>query len=135
MKTFYEVFWKEGLEPELIFFFDELNWTYIIMLSIILYGIKHTDLLDWFVKLCEKIKIKKYSYWMAAIVTGVVFVIFRELEYWDVNASYISGLLRSMFFTVVFSNIVVDIPVYMIKGFGKFIDTKTNQEQKDKTEV
>ena len=135
MKTFYEVFWKEGLEPELIFFFDELNWTYIIMLSIILYGIKHTDLLDWFVNLCEKIKIKKYSYWMAAIVTGVVFMIFRELEYWDVNASYVSGLLRSMFFTVVFSNIVVDIPVYMIKGFGKFIDTKTNQEQKDKTEV
>ena len=101
------------------------------MLTVILYGMKHTELLDWFVSLCGKIKIKeKYSYWVASIITAIVFIIFRGLEGLPVNASYISSILRSLFFTVIFESLFVDIPVVLVKGFGKFIDTKTRKNEK-----
>lgn len=122
-KSLYEVFWEKGLEPEIIYFLDGLNWFYVIMLTIILYGFKHTDLLVWFEGLWGKWK--KYNFWFAAIITAIIFIIFRWLEGGVINATYISGMLRSIVFTVVFSGIFVDIPVYIIKGFGKFIDSKT----------
>jgi hypothetical protein len=121
-KTLYEVFWENGLEPELVFFIDGINWLYVIMLTIILYGFKHTELLDWFENLWGKYK--KYTYWFASLITALIFIIFRSLEYGDLDVSYISSLLRSIVFTVIFSNIFVDIPVYIIKGLGKFIDNK-----------
>jgi len=129
-KDLYDVFWTNGLQPELVYFFDGLNWLYIIMLTVILYGMKHTELLDWFTSLCSKIKVReKYSYWIASILTAIIFIIFRGLEGMSVDASYISGMLRSMFFTVIFESIFVDIPVLLIKGFGKFIDTKTDKNE------
>lgn len=129
-KSLYEVFWSDGLEPTLIEFFLGLNWYYMIMLTVILYGLKHTNLLDWWEWLMCKIKVNpKYSYWIAALLTAVVFVTFRGLEGNVIDAAYISGLLRSIIFTIVFSNIFVDIPVYMIKGFSKFIDSKTKDSE------
>jgi hypothetical protein len=124
-KSLYEVFWVNGLEPELIYFLDGLNWFYVIMFTIILYGFKHTDLLDWFEGFWGKFK--KYTFWFAAIVTAIVFIFFRWMEGEVVNAAYISGMLRSIVFTVVFSGIFVDIPVYIIKGLGKFIDSKNDK--------
>jgi hypothetical protein len=122
--TLYEVLWSKGLEPTLIEFFMDLNWYYMIMLTVIMYGFKHTNLLDWFTDFCGKYS--KYRYWFVSILVAIVFIIFRSLEGNVINASYISGVLRSIIFTVVFSNIFIDIPVHLIKGFGMFIDTKTN---------
>jgi len=124
--TLYEVLWSEGLEPTLIEFFMNLNWYYIIMLTIIMYGFKHTNLLDWFTHLCGKLE--KYRYWFSSLILGILFITFRRLEGNQITASYISGTLRSIVFTVVFSNIFIDIPVHIIKGFSKFIDTKTNEK-------
>ena len=125
-KDLYSVFWERGLEPSLIEFFDGLNWFYIIMLTVVLYGFKHTNLMDWFEDIVGKYK--KYTYWFASLITATLFVIFRGLEGNVIDAAYISGMLRSIVFTVVFSNIFVDIPVYVIKAFGKFVDSKVKDE-------
>jgi hypothetical protein len=127
--TLYEVLWTQGLEPTLIEFFMDLNWYYMIMLTVILYGFKHTNLLDWWVWLMGKIQVnKKYIYWTAAIMSATMFLLFRSLEGNPIDAAYISGMLRSIIFTIVFSNIFVDIPVYVIKGLSKFIDSKTKED-------
>jgi hypothetical protein len=132
--SLYESVWKLGLEPELIDYTNGLNWTYILTLIIIFYGVKHTDKLDWWGGFLirvdnklKKFKVSKYNMWFSSIVIFILFIIFRELEQHDVNASYISMNLRSMVFSVIFSNIFVDIPVYVIKGFSKFIDTKSEK--------
>jgi hypothetical protein len=58
----------------------------------------------------------------------IIFTIFHVLEQNSITWTYITSNLRSMFFTVIFSSIFVDIPVYIIKGFGKFIDTKAKDK-------
>lgn len=132
-KDLYKVFWEDGLQPELILFFDGLNWSYIIMLVVVLYGLKHTELLDWFTVLCGKIKVpEKYAYWIAAVVTALVFMLFRSLEGRAVDVTYISGTIRSLFFTVIFESLFVDIPVLLLKGVGKYIDTKSEKGEKEK---
>lgn len=135
--SLYESVWEQGLEPELIYYTNNLNWTYILTLIIIFYGVKHTDKLDWwndFLKWLElkygkikRLKIVKYNVWFSSIFIFILFIIFRELEQHNVDAAYISMNLRSMVFSVVFSNIFVDMPVYVIKGFSKFIDAKNEK--------
>lgn len=126
----YEVIWEKGLQPELITFCTGLNWLYIIVLSIAFYGMTHTSLLDWFSELSEKRWWKKNTIWFAAFITFFVFVIFHILEEGSLTVTYISSNLRSMFFAVIFSSIFIDIPVYIVKGLGKFIDTKTKVDDK-----
>lgn len=121
--TLYESFWKEGLEPELIEFFDGLNWFYIIMFIAILHGIKHTKEFGWYNRLCNKFNVIEYKNWIAAFLTACIFCFFRwkdpELDF---NIPYITAMLRSMFFAVIFSGVFVDIPVVIIKRLGKIID-------------
>jgi len=123
--TLYESFWQNGLEPELITFFNGLNWLYIIMFIVVLYGLKHTKELNWYENFCKKIKVDKYKNWIASILMGIIFIFFRwkdpELE---ISIPYITSMLRSIFFAVVFSGIFVDIPVVIIKRLGKVIDVK-----------
>ena len=131
MKSLYESFWENGLQPELVYFLDGLNWTYIIMLVVILYGIKHTRELDWYEKLCSKFKAGRFKTWIAAVITGLLFCLFRWHGPDTFNSEYISALLRSMFFAVVFSGIFVDIPVLVIKRLGKMIDVKDDEKKED----
>lgn len=133
--TFYESFWEKGLEPELIYFFNKLNWTYIIMFVVILYGLKHTTELDWFTNLCAKFKIERFKTWIAAAIIGGLFCFFRWKDPTTTfNSEYIAALLRSVFFAVVFSGIFVDIPVVIIKRLGKIIDSKGDKEKENKKE-
>ncbi len=127
--TLYESFWKNGLEPELITFFNGLNWLYIIMFIIVLYGLKHTKELNWYDKICAKIKVEKYKTWIASILMAAIFAIFRWQEATlDFDAAYVSSMLRSILFAVVFSGIFVDIPVVVIKRLGKIIDVKEEEK-------
>lgn len=127
--SLYEAIWEKGLEPQLIAFCDGLDWTYIIILTTCFYGITHTQLLDWFINLCHKFHTKKYTMWYAALITLVIFLIFKGFEK-SITLDYIGAILQSMFFTVIFSSIFVDIPVYLIKGLGKFIDDKAANSNK-----
>ena len=127
--TLYESFWANGLEPELISFFDGLNWLYIIMFIVVLYGLKHTNELEWYNNLCEKIKADKYKTWIAAILMSGIFCFFRWKDPEAIfNVPYITSMLRSILFAVVFSGIFVDIPVVIIKRLGKVIDVKNDKD-------
>ena len=59
-KTIYEALWEKGIQPEVILFLNGLNWLFILMSIVILYGLKHTDHFNWFDSLMDKIKSKKY---------------------------------------------------------------------------
>lgn len=122
----YEVIWEKGLQPELVSFCMGLNWLYIIILTTAFYGMTHTKLLDSFIEISDKPWWRKNTMWIVGLITMVIFTIFHLLEFQSLTWSYITSNLRSMFFTVIFSSIFVDIPVYIIKGFGKFIDTKAS---------
>ncbi len=124
-KTIYEELWEKGIQPEVIDFLHGLNWTFILMFIIILYGLKHTNHFNWFDTQLDKIKSKEYKVWIAALITGLVFCFFK----WKENDglfgwAYASMLLRSIFFGVIFSSIFVDIPVFIIQKLGSIIDKK-----------
>jgi len=129
--TIYEALWEKGIQPEVVTFLQGLNWWFIIMSTIILYGIKHTNEFLWYDNLLNKIKIERYKNWIACTLTGAVFCLFTYMDpslYCDVP--YVSSLLRSIFFVVIFSNIFVDIPVFLIKRLGKIVDQKEVKEEK-----
>jgi len=122
-KSIYGALWEQGIQPEVIDFLENLNWNFILMFIIILYGIKHTNHFSGFDRLLEKINLQKYKVWMAALITGIVFCFFK----WQENLiswNYVSMLLRSVFVGVAFSNIFVDIPVFIIQKLGSIIDKK-----------
>ncbi len=124
-KSIYEALWSQGVQPEIVSFLSSLNWTFIIMFITILYGIKHTNHFYWYESFLEKIRATKYRVWVSALLTSLVFCFFRWKEAPDsFHSEYVSALLRSIFFSVVFSNIFVDIPVFLIKKLGNVIDKK-----------
>lgn len=125
----YDVIWLQGLQPELVAFCIGLNWLYIIILTTAFYGMTHTKLLDSYLEVSNKKWWTKNILWITGFITMIIFTIFHVLEQSSLTWSYITSNLRSMFFTVIFSSIFVDIPVYLIKGFGKFIDTKTKDKE------
>jgi len=122
-KSIYGTLWEHGIQPELIDFLEGLNWSFILMFIVILYGIKHTNHFCEFDRLLEKLNIQKYKVWIAAFITGILFCFFK----WQENLiswNYASTLLRSIFVGVAFSNIFVDIPVFIIQKLGSIIDKK-----------
>ncbi len=124
MEGIWNLIWK-GIEPELLAFFGELNWTYIIMYVIILYGITYKQEFDWFNKLINKHNLSKYTSWIAGLATGLIFCLFKWLEDSpSISWNYISVLMRSWFLVVVFASLFIDGVVKLIKFLGKKIDDK-----------
>lgn len=113
-----------GIAPELQAFFGNLNWTYIIMYVIILYGIKYKMEFDWFNKLMKKLKTKTFTTWIAGFLIGGVFTLFSYLETNTLTWTYISTLLRSWFLVIAFSSIFIDGIVKLIKFLGNKVDDK-----------
>lgn len=122
-KTIYETLWEKGIQPEIVDFLDGLNWNFIFMFIIILYGLKHTSHFNKFESLLERVNINKYKVWISAFIIGLIFCFFKWKE-GLINWLYVSNLLRSVFVGVVFSNVFVDIPVFLIKKLGSIIDNK-----------
>ena len=111
-----EIFDKQ-IQPELLFFLSDLNWTFIIIYLIVLYGIKHTDHYEWYIDLFEKRKrLGKFKSWLAGIVIGVLFFIFRILGPNEFDSEYVSQFLRSLVLGITFSSLLVDWPIKLIEG-------------------
>lgn len=118
------------MSPELQAFFGGLNWTFIIMYTIILYGVTYKSEFDWFNDLMKKAKSEKFTTWIVGILTGAVFCLFKWLENDPpVNWTYVSTLLRSWFLVVVFASVFIDGIVKLIKFLGKRIDDKTEDKK------
>ncbi len=122
--------WR-GIAPELQSFFGGLNWTYIIMFTIILYGITYKAEFDWFNKFMAKFDLVKYDSWIAGLMTGLVFCLFKWLEKDPgISWGYIATMLRSWFLVVVFSSVFIDGIVKLIKFMGNRIDDKEKKPDK-----
>lgn len=128
MNEILDTIWKD-LAPELKDFFGGLNWTFIIMYTIILYGVTYKSEFDWFNDIQKKLKIAKFTTWIVGILTGIVFCIFKSLEA-DPGLSwgYVSTMLRSWFLVVVFASVFIDGIVKLLKFVGKRVDDKENNK-------
>ena len=129
MSAILDTIWK-GVAPELQDFFGSLNWTYIIMYAIILYGIKYKVEFDWFNKIMIKLRTTTFSTWIAGFLVGAVFCLFKWLENSPpISWTYISTLLRSWFLVVVFASVFIDGIVKLIKFLGKKVDDKDTDKK------
>lgn len=128
MNEILDTIWK-GIAPELQAFFGGLNWTFIIMYTIILYGVSYKAEFEWFNDIIKRFKLTKFTTWITGIITGLVFCFFKSLNT-GINSEYIATLLRSWFLVVVFSSVFIDGVVKLIKFLGKRIDDKEDKDKK-----
>ncbi len=95
----------KDIQGEVEFFFDDLNWTYILIYVFVLYGIKHKEEFQWFNDLFDKNKyIKSFKVWIAGLIIILIFTIFKGLES-GLEVSYISQILRSWIVVIVFNSV------------------------------
>lgn len=93
------------LQTETELFFDDLNWTYILIYVFVLYGIKYKEEFEWFNILFDSNKyLKSFKIWIAGIVIILLFCLFKGLEV-GVTASYISQMMRSWIIVIVCNSI------------------------------
>lgn len=93
------------IQSEVELFFDDLNWTYILIYVFVLYGIKHKEEFLWYNRLFDnKDKLKPFKVWVAGIIIMIIFCIFKGLEV-GVTASYVSQIMRSWIIVIVFNSI------------------------------
>lgn len=108
------------IQSEIDSFFTGLNWTFIFMYVIILYGIRHRDEFLWFNRIINHNKhIKPFKVWIAGFIVGGFFVFFSWKENGVMNSQYFSQLLRSWVLVLVF-NSVFDKKIIKIEN--KIID-------------
>ena len=101
-----------------------LNYLYCLIFTIAIYGLKHNEReFIWYVALIRKIKLYPHLSWLTGIFLIPFFVFFSYKEApKEFGYSYISEILRSWFFVIAFSNILVDVPAKLVKAFNHFLD-------------
>lgn len=93
------------IQNEIELFFDDLNWTYILIYVFVLYGIKQKDEFLWYNQLFDNNEtIKPFKVWIAGIVIILTFCLFRGLET-GITPSYVSQMIRSWIIVIVFNSI------------------------------
>lgn len=103
---FMDIIWKQITEQILLFFTD-LNWRYILLFVLVMMGIKDNVEFKWWGDLLEKVKLRLYSTWIAGLVMILVFCLFTYLEDGELTVPYISSILRSFFVVIAFSDIIL----------------------------
>jgi hypothetical protein len=92
----------DDLKDEVELFFNDLNWTYILMYVFILYGIKNKEEFQWYNNLTDKYG--SFKIWIAGLITASFFLFFKYLNT-GLNSEYISQLLRSLVIVIIFNSI------------------------------
>ena len=116
-----------GIGPEIQAFFVDLNWTFVLMFIIILYGVSYKSEFEWFNRLISKWKLNNFKTWLTGILLGLTFCFFRWQSDKTFDSEYIAQLLRSWLCVVVFSSVLIDGVVRLLKFIGKRIDDKENK--------
>lgn len=97
------------IQKELDLFFSNLNWAYIFMYTITLFGIKHKPEFYWYNNLIDKNKtLKNFKVWIAGFLIMMVFVTFYYLEHNKITPLYCSQMLRSFIIVTVFNSLFVE---------------------------
>lgn len=95
----------KDISSEIQLFFTGLNWTYIFIFIMVLYGIKYKPEFHWYNSLLNKLGASKFKVWIAGIVIGIIFCIFRHLDgIQPLNSLYVSSLMRSWIVAIVFNS-------------------------------
>lgn len=69
------------LQSEVEVFFDDLNWTFILIYVFVLYGIKHKEEFLWYNKLLDTSdRLKPFKVWVAGIVIMFIFSLFSRIN-------------------------------------------------------
>ena len=100
------IIWEQFTE-QLILFFTDLNWRYIIIYVIIILGIKDNIEFKWWKNFLKKYNKELYASWYAGLILIIFFIVINYLEGDVTNATYISSLLRSYIVVIAFSDILV----------------------------
>lgn len=95
------------IQIEIEAFFHALNWTYIFIYVMVLYGIKNNEEFDWYNALMDKYMwLKKLKIWIAGIVIGMIFTFFTyKGRVNPVDSEYFSTLMRSWILVIVFNTV------------------------------
>ena len=96
----------EDIQEELDFFFDDLNWTYILMFVMILYGIKHRQEFEWYNTISNSKNWESLKVWVAGLIVGGLFSLFRWLGENTFDSEYVSTLLRSWIVVIDFHSVI-----------------------------
>ena len=94
------------ISKELEYFVNHLEWSFIIISSLVLFGIKYKDEFTWFVNLTSG-KLEIYRDWIAVGIVLVFFLFFRSLNL-GFDSEYLSSLLRSIIIIFIFNSDVND---------------------------
>jgi len=118
----------EDIQSEIEFFFDDLNWTYIFIYVIVLYGIKHKEEFIWYNKLFDKYgPLRYFKIWAAGLIIGTLFSFFRWQGPDGITSEYISQILRSWIIVIVFNTVFTK----KIQKIEKNIDIYKNDNDKN----
>lgn len=95
----------EDIQEEIEFFFNDLNWTFILIYVFVLYGIKHKEEFKWYNDLFNRnLKIKSFKVWIAGLIIAILFSFFKYLES-GMTPTYVSEILRSWIIVIVFNSV------------------------------
>lgn len=109
--------WNDQIYPEILFYLEDLNWTFIITFIIVLYGIKHTVHYEWFNHYVNlNPHIKRFKSWLIGLILGITFMIFRYLGPEDFHSEYVAQYMRSLIIAITFSGLLIDWPIRLIEG-------------------
>lgn len=93
------------IQKDVELFFNDLNWTYIMIYGFVLFGIKYKEEFVWYNKLFENNEsLRLLKVWIAGVIIMTFFVLFKTLED-GFEPSYLSQLLRSWIVVIVFNSI------------------------------
>ena len=69
----------DDLKDEIELFFNDLNWTFILIFVFVLYGIKNKEEFQWFNDLLKG-RLNPYKVWIAGLIITLFFSFFKFLE-------------------------------------------------------
>lgn len=99
----------DGIESELELFFSGLNWLYVLVFSFMVYGINNKPEFDWYNYLFDKMVKNEYfkslKIWVAGLILILFFCLFKYLK-GDFDSEYVSSILRSWLFVVIFNSAI-----------------------------
>lgn len=95
----------ENIKNDLTLIATDLNITYMIMYSLVLYGIRYKEEFKWYNNLLDKNKeIKPFKMWIAGVFMILIHCLFKYLET-GIDAAYVSQILRSFVIVIVLNSV------------------------------
>lgn len=113
----------DGIGSEIHLFFKEINYSYLILMSIVFYAMMFTEQFTFY-KMLTKGIIEKYVLrdWVLSIFFALSYFMFRYLGPDGINSEYIAGTLRTLIFVVAFKNILIDFPMLGVQKLREILE-------------